>query len=152
MKRIALPTAVLTAAVLPGAGPAAADDHSAGVMTPDAQKAATPAEVLADLKAGNERFVAGELTERDYMAQAEATAAGQYPKAVILGCVDSRVPPEVVFDQGIGDVFAGRVAGNFLNDDLLGSIEFATKVAGSKLVVVLGHTSCGAVKGAIDQV
>lgn len=123
------------------------------VLTAEAQQGMTPAEVLADLKAGNERFVAGKLTPRDYMAQAEATAAdGQFPKAVILGCVDSRVPPEIIFDQGIGDVFVGRVAGNVEDVNLVGSLEFATKVAGSKVVVVLGHTACGAIKGAADGV
>jgi carbonic anhydrase len=123
------------------------------VLTADAQAALTPAQVLADLKAGNERFVEGRLTPRDYMAQAEATAAdGQYPKAVILGCVDSRVPPEIIFDQGIGDVFVGRVAGNVEDVNLVGSLEFATKVAGSKVVVILGHTACGAIKGAADGV
>ncbi len=122
------------------------------VMTAEAQQAMTPEQALADLKAGNERFVAGELTPRDYNAQAEATASGQYPKAVILSCLDSRVPPEIIFDQGIGDIFVGRVAGNFEDVSMLGSFEFATKVAGSKLIVVLGHTSCGAVKGAADGV
>ena len=89
------------------------------------------------------------MIPRDYMAQAAATADGQYPKAVVLSCLDSRVPPEIVFDQGIGDLFVGRVAGNFENTDMLGSLEFATKIAGSKLIVVLGHTSCGAIKGAV---
>jgi carbonic anhydrase len=122
------------------------------VVTAEQQRAMSPADVLADLKAGNERFVAGELTPRDYNAQAAATASGQYPKAIILSCVDSRVPVELVFDQGIGDVFVGRVAGNAENVDMLGSMEFATKAAGSKVIVVLGHTSCGAIKGAADGV
>lgn len=123
------------------------------VLTAEAQAALTPEQVLADLKAGNDRFAAGQLTARDYMAQAQATAAnGQYPKAVILGCVDSRVPPEIIFDQGIGDVFVGRVAGNVEDVNLVGSLEFATKVAGSKVVVILGHSSCGAIKGAADGV
>jgi carbonic anhydrase len=123
------------------------------VLTAEAQKALTPEQVLADLKAGNERFAAGKLTPRDFIAQAEATAAdGQYPKAAILGCVDSRVPPEIIFDQGIGDVFVGRVAGNVEDVNLVGSLEFATKVAGSKVVVILGHTACGAIKGAADGV
>ncbi len=123
------------------------------VLTADGQQALTPIQVLADLKAGNERFVAGKLTPRDYMAQAKATAiGGQYPKAVILSCVDSRVPPEIVFDQGIGDVFVGRVAGNVEDVNMVGSFEFATKVAGSKVVVILGHSSCGAIKGAADGV
>ena len=123
------------------------------VLTADAQQALTPEQVLADLKAGNERVVAGKLTARDYMAQAEATAAGgQFPKATILSCVDSRVPVEIVFDQGIGDVFVGRVAGNVEDVNMVGSFEFATKVAGSKVIVILGHTSCGAIKGAADGV
>ena len=123
------------------------------VLTAAAQKGMSPEQVLADLKAGNERFAAGKLTARDYKAQAEATAVGgQYPKAVILGCVDSRVPPEIIFDQGIGDVFVGRVAGNVEDVNMVGSFEFATKVAGSKVVVILGHTSCGAIKGAADGV
>ena len=133
----------LTAAL--AASPAAASP-SAEVLTADGQKALTPAAALAELKAGNERFVAGKGTPRDYLGQAAATASGQYPKAIVLGCVDSRVPPEIVFDQGIGDIFAGRIAGNFENEDLLGSIEFATKLAGSRVVVVLGHTACGAVR------
>ncbi len=122
------------------------------VMTAQAQKALTPAQVLADLKEGNVRFVESRLTPRDYLAQASTTASGQYPKAIVLSCVDSRVPPEIIFDQGIGDVFVARVAGNIEDVNLLGSIEFATKAAGSKLIVVLGHSSCGAIKGAADGV
>ena len=123
------------------------------VLTAEAQRALTPEQVLADLKAGNERFVLGKLTPRDYMAQAEATAAGgQYPKASILSCVDSRVPVEIIFDQGIGDVFVGRVAGNVEDVNMVGSFEFATKVAGSKVIVILGHSACGAIKGAADGV
>jgi len=125
-------------------------DPNADTVSKSEQAAMTPDAVLADLKAGNARFVDGQLTLQDWLGQAETTAKGQYPKAVILGCVDSRVPVEIVFDQAIGDVFVARVAGNFVNDDILGSMEFGTAVAGSKLVVVLGHTSCGAVKGAID--
>lgn len=122
------------------------------VMTEAAQAALTPDAAFTQLKAGNLRFVEGRLTPRDYNAQAAATAAGQYPKAAVLSCLDSRVPPEIVFDQGIGDLFVGRVAGNFENTDLLGSLEFATAVAGVPLIVVLGHTSCGAIKGAVAGV
>jgi len=130
-----------------------APELSSDVMTAVDQQAMTPEQVLADLKAGNERFVAGKLTPRDYMAQAQATAAdGQFPKATILSCVDSRVPVEIIFDQGIGDVFVGRVAGNVEDVNMVGSFEFATKVAGSKVIVILGHTSCGAIKGAADGV
>ena len=122
------------------------------VLTEAEQAALTPEQVLEQLKEGNQRFVEGRLTLRDYNAQAAATASGQCPKAAILGCVVSRVPPEIVFDQGIGDLFVGRVAGNFENEDLLGSLEFATAVAGTPLIVVLGHTSCGAIKGAVAGV
>lgn len=122
------------------------------VTTAADQAALTPSQVLAELKAGNERFVQGNLTARDYRAQVASTAAGQYPKAVILSCLDSRIPPEIVFDKGIGDLFVARIAGNFENEDILGSMEFATKAAGAKLIVVLGHTACGAVKGACDNV
>ena len=132
-------------------GSGAERGEAASVMTAERQLELTPNEVLADLKRGNDRFVSGAAVRRDLLDQAEETAAGQYPKAIVLGCLDSRVPPEVVFDQGIGDLFVGRVAGNFENVDMLGSFEFGTKVAGAKLIVVLGHTSCGAVKGAIDQ-
>lgn len=109
-------------------------------------------ELIQRLKDGNARFIAKNMTGHNYMEQVAATASGQKPFAAVLGCIDSRVPAEIVFDQGIGDIFNARVAGNFVNDDILGSLEFACKVAGSKLIVVLGHTSCGAVKGACDNV
>lgn len=112
----------------------------------------TPDMVLSNLQNGNGRFVDNELTPRDYPLQAENSANGQYPMAVILSCIDSRVPVEQVFDLGIGDVFVARVAGNIVNEDILGSMEYSCKVSGSKLVVVMGHESCGAVKAAIDQV
>ena len=121
-------------------------------FTKENQEAITPQQALERLKAGNERFMSGNMKDRDLMAQVSQTASGQYPYAVVLGCIDSRVPPELVFDQGIGDIFAPRIAGNFINTDILGSMEFATKVAGSKLIVVLGHSSCGAIKGACDHV
>jgi len=119
--------------------------------TQDQQQAMTPKAVLQDLISGNERFVAGKTTSYNVEESRKVTAEkGQFPKAVILSCLDSRVPVELVFDQKIGDVFVGRVAGNVENEDQLGSMEFATKLAGSKLVVVLGHSACGAVKGACD--
>lgn len=121
-------------------------------QTRETQAAMTPAAALALLKAGNERFAAGRPLQRDELQQVRLTSAGQFPYAAILGCIDSRVPPEIVFDAGIGDVFAARIAGNVLDDDLLGSLEFATEVAGAKLIVVLGHTECGAAKGACDGV
>jgi len=123
---------------------------TAAVLDAKAQAALTPDEVKRRLAAGNERFMRGELTPRDYMAQVHATAKGQYPMATVLSCLDSRIPPETIFDQGIGDIFVGRVAGNFENEDMLGSFEFSTKLAGTKLIVVMGHTACGAVKGACD--
>ncbi len=121
-------------------------------LTQEMQEDITPAKALEMLKEGNERFVKGAMLDRDLLEQVEQTASGQYPYAVVLGCIDSRVPPELVFDQGIGDIFTPRIAGNFVNTDILGSMEFATQVAGSKLIVVLGHSSCGAVKGACDNV
>lgn len=120
--------------------------------TADEQKQLNPKGVLEELMAGNARYSAGKLTDPNVLARVEATAKGQYPKAYILSCVDSRVPVEQVFDQGIGDLFVGRVAGNIESTEQLGSIEFATKVAGAKLVMILGHEACGAVKGACDHV
>ena len=122
------------------------------VRTKQEQDDLTPDQVLDDLKAGNARFVAGEIRMRNHTAQVGRAVGGQYPEAIVLSCVDSRVPVENVLDQGIGDLFVARVAGNFVNTDILGSMEFACKVSGSKLVVVMGHQHCGAVKGAIDDV
>lgn len=142
-------TLAATGLFIGASGPLALADIAA--MSAAAQKAVTPDEALKMLKEGNDRFVQGKVVNRDLMAQVQATASGQYPFAVVVGCIDSRVPPELVFDQGIGDIFAARVAGNFVNTDIIGSPEFATKLAGSKLIVVLGHTECGAVKGAADN-
>src|SRR5215467_11940635 len=121
-------------------------------LTKEERDSMTPSQVIDELKRGNERFRTGKMAARDYLGEKRSSAAGQYPAAVILGCLDSRVPAEIVFDAGIGDVFVGRVAGNVVNDDMLGSMEFACKVSGVKIVFVLGHTACGAVKGAIDDV
>ena len=122
------------------------------VLTKEERDKLTPDQVLELLHEGNQRFVLGSLTSRDHSKQVREAALGQYPKAVILSCLDSRIPVEDVFDRGIGDVFVARVAGNFDNTDILGSMEFACRVSGSKLVLVLGHEHCGAVKGAIDGV
>ena len=100
---------------------------------------------------GNTRFVSGQQADRDLMKQVDQTSTGQYPFATVLSCIDSRVSSELIFDQGIGDIFSVRIAGNFVNEDILGSMEFACKLAGTKLIVVLGHTACGAVKGACDH-
>lgn len=121
-------------------------------QTASSQAALSPADALQLLKAGNARFVAGEMLQRDLADQVSATAAGQYPHSIVLGCIDSRVPPELVFDQGLGDIFSPRIAGNVVTPELLGSMEFAAGVAGSRAIVVLGHTECGAVKGACDGV
>lgn len=122
------------------------------VLTAEEQKKLTPDDVLRGLREGNKRFAAGNLTLRDHSKQIRDAVNGQFPKAVILSCIDSRVPVEDVFDKGIGDLFVARVAGNIVNEDILGSMEFSCRVAGAKLVLVIGHEYCGAVKGAIDQV
>ena len=131
---------------------AAAAVALAQVQTKESQAAMTPAAALARLKDGNARFVSGQPKRRDWSAKVIATASGQYPFAAVLSCMDSRAPGEIVLDQGIGDMFSLRSAGNVVDTDVLGGLEYATKVVGVKLVVVLGHTECGAVKGAIDGV
>lgn len=122
------------------------------VLSADEQKRLTPDDVLQSLKDGNKRFSSGNLTLRDHSKQIRDAINGQFPKAIILSCIDSRVPVEDVFDKGIGDLFVARVAGNIVNEDILGSMEFSCKVAGAKLVLVIGHEYCGAIKGAIDNV
>jgi carbonic anhydrase len=136
--------------LLGATGKALADECA--VFDAARQAAVTPDEALNLLMEGNARLLAGQTINCDLVAQIKATSGGQAPFAAIVGCIDSRVPPELVFDQRIGDVFAARVAGNFVNTDIIGSLEFATRVAGSKLIMVLGHSECGAVKGAIDKV
>lgn len=121
-------------------------------LTQEQRDALMPADVVAEFKEGNERFIKDSLTPRNGQARIEATSAAQYPKAMVLSCIDSRVPVEEIFDQGLGDLFVGRIAGNFADVEMLGSMEFATKVAGSKVIVVMGHESCGAIKSAIAEV
>lgn len=118
--------------------------------TSETQATITPDRALEILKEGNDRFVSNLKANRDLLAQVNATREGQWPFAVILSCIDSRTSAELIFDQGLGDVFSVRIAGNFVNQDILGSMEFGCNVAGSKLVVVLGHTKCGALKGGLD--
>lgn len=130
----------------------AAQQRAVPALTKEVRDAMTPSSVLQALKDGNERFTSDTPQYRNLLAQVKDTAAGQYPSAVVLSCIDSRIPTEIVLDQGIGDIFNARVAGNIVNAEILGSMEFATGVAGAKLVVVMGHTSCGAVKGACDNV
>ena len=125
-------------------------DGETFVMTKDAQAKITPAMALTMLEEGNARFVSGTATDYDYHAQIKKTAAGQFPFASVLRFLDSRIIPEIIFNRGVGDLFVARVAGNFTNDDILGSFEFAARFAGSKLIVVMGHNECGAVKGACD--
>lgn len=122
----------------------------AAALTKEMRDKLTPDEIIETMKQGNERFRNGKISPHDYLAQKRATAAGQYPAAVILSCIDSRAPAEIILDAGIGDTFNARIAGNIANDDLLGSMEFACAVAGAKVVLVMGHTACGAIKGAID--
>ena len=116
----------------------------------DSQSKLGTVDSLTMLKAGNKRFIDNSAINRDLHAQVKETATGQYPYAAVVSCIDSRIPTEVIFDQGIGDIFNARIAGNFVNKDILGSLEFACKLAGSNLIVIMGHTSCGAVKGACD--
>lgn len=123
-----------------------------GVLTREQQAEYTPQKVLHNLLAGNRRFLADDLTQRNHSQRIREAYEGQFPKAVILSCLDSRIPVEDVFDLGIGDIFVARVAGNFVNEDILGSMEFGCRVAGAKLIMVIGHTNCGAVKAAIDDV
>jgi carbonic anhydrase len=123
-----------------------------GALTKAERDRMTPQQVIDDLKEGNERFRAGTTISRDYREQQRSSAAGQFPAAVTFGCIDSRAPAEVLFDAGIGDMFSARIAGNVVNDDLIGSLEFSCAVAGAKAIVLFGHTACGAIKGAIDDV
>jgi carbonic anhydrase len=139
---------ILTACLAPAGAQAAAG----AAQSAESQAAMTPDQALRLLQEGNARFVAGTTLRRDLLAQVRETRAGQYPFAAVLGCIDSRVAPELVFDTGIGDLFVARIAGNAVDDELLGSLEFATQVAGARLIVVLGHTRCGAVIGACDGV
>jgi carbonic anhydrase len=122
----------------------------AAAMSKSDRDKLVPEQIIRLMIQGNERFRTGKMVQHDYLAQKRASAAGQYPAAVILSCIDSRAPAEIILDMGIGDTFNARVAGNIVNDDLLGSLEFACAVAGAKVVLVMGHTACGAIKGAID--
>jgi carbonic anhydrase len=124
----------------------------AAALTREQRDKLTPQQVLGMLLQGNDRFRSGKMLPHDYLGQKRATAAGQYPAAAILGCIDSRAPAEIVLDTAIGDTFNARVAGNVAEDDMLGSLEFACAAAGAKLILVMGHTACGAIKGAIEGV
>lgn len=140
--------AAITASLLTFDRSFAADQCAA--LTRERQAVLSPDAALEKLKAGNERFISRNMRNCDLVEQVRATSYGQFPSAIVIGCIDSRVPPELVFDQRIGDLFSARVAGNVINDDIVGSSEFATKISGAQLIVVLGHSECGAIKGAID--
>jgi carbonic anhydrase len=145
-------SATLLAALVISAGCSSIPDHAAPAQTKESQAAIPPTAALDRLKEGNWRFRTGNLLTRHFESQRKETAGGQHPFAIVLGCIDSRCAPEQVFDQGIGDIFSARIAGNVVNEDLLGSMEFACKVAGAKLITVLGHSKCGAVQGAANHV
>ncbi len=152
MTRFSLTSAALIISTLLFHQSRAADPLPSKVLTKEQQAELTPQSVLTELIAGNKRFISNVLTERNHSKQVREAYAGQFPKAVVLSCLDSRIPVEDVFDRGVGDIFVARVAGNFINEDILGSMEFACHVAGAKLIIVLGHTHCGAVQAAIDNV
>ena len=139
-------------ALFAGVSAAHAQSPECAVFTPARQKEVSPDQAIERLKAGNDRFASGKTVNCNLMQQVKETAHGQAPFAAVVGCIDSRVPPEMVFDQRIGDIFCGRVAGNIVNTDLIGSLEYATKVVGARAIVVLGHSECGAVKSAVDDV
>lgn len=122
------------------------------LVTASIQQSMTPDDAIARLKRGNERFYSNKLQKVDYLKKAKLSASGQHPVAVVLSCIDSRVPPEIVFNQAIANIFVTRTAANVINSDILGGMEFATKVAGAKVIVVMGHDSCGAVRGACENV
>lgn len=135
-----------------GIGNFALPDHArADALTKELRDKLTPEQIIQAMKNGNARFRRGERKDRNYLREQKASASGQYPAAALLSCIDSRAPAEVIMDLGIGDIFNCRVAGNVENPDILGSIEFACKLAGAKVVLVMGHTACGAIKGAIDN-
>jgi len=152
---VAAGNSLLFSSAVVGLGLSANLASAAGVcetQTRDTQAAMTPIAALQRLKDGNARFVQGRPQNCDHLKQVKATGDGQFPFAAIVGCIDSRASNELIFDQGIGDIFSARVAGNFVNDDMIGSLEFACAAAGAKLILVVGHTECGAVKGACDDV
>ncbi len=124
----------------------------AAALTKEQRDMMTPEQIIEDLKKGNQRFRDNKRLQHDYLAQKKSTVAGQFPAAIILSCIDSRAPAEILFDTGIGETYNTRIAGNICNVDILGGLEYACAVTGAKVIVVMGHTSCGAVKGAIDDV
>ena len=151
-RRTALRLLLAAPVALAGSSLVRPDAAQAAALTREERDKLTPDQVIEMLERGNERFRSGKMQAHDYLAQKRATAGGQYPAAAILSCIDSRAPAEIILDTAIGDTFNARIAGNIANDDLIGSLEFACAAAGAKVVLVMGHTACGAVKGAIDNV
>jgi carbonic anhydrase len=152
-RRQFLATAAGACAAAPVVGESVQSRTGAGrALTKEQRDRLTPGQILDALERGNQRFRSGNMIARDYIDQQRTSAAGQFPAAAILGCIDSRAPAEIIFDTGIGDAFNARIAGNVINDDLLGSLEFACAAAGAKVLLLVGHTACGAIKGAIDDV
>lgn len=156
MKKVLLRIFVYALFVLPANGLMIFNSMTAQTqpapMTKEFQEQMSPAQILQRFKDGNQRFVQGKMFLRDYLKEKDIAATGQHPYAIILSCIDSRKPAEIIFDKGIGDVFNARIAGNFVNTDILGSMEFATKVSGAKLILIMGHSNCGAIKSAVDNV
>ncbi|MFM0260270.1 carbonic anhydrase family protein [Paraburkholderia sediminicola] len=151
-RRAVLKTALSVAAAGLAGSMGGVESAYAEALSKSERDKLTPDQIIENFKQGNRRFRSGKMLAHDYLAQKRATAGGQYPAAVILSCIDSRAPAEILLDTRIGDTFNARIAGNIANDDLLGSLEFACAAAGAKVVIVMGHTGCGAIKGAIDHV
>ncbi|AJG19195.1 carbonic anhydrase family protein [Cupriavidus basilensis] len=151
-RRTVLKTALGVAAVGLAASMGDAESAYAAALSKPERDKLTPDQIIESFKQGNRRFRLGKMRSHDYLAQKRVTAGGQYPAAVILSCIDSRAPAEIILDTGIGDTFNARIAGNIANEDLIGSLEFACAAAGAKVILVMGHTGCGAIKGAIDHV
>lgn len=151
-RRTVLKTALGVAAIGLAGTMGGVESAYAAALSKSERDKLTPDQIIESLKQGNRRFRSGKMLPHDYLAQKRVTAGGQYPAAVILSCIDSRAPAEIILDTRIGDTFNARVAGNIVNDDLIGSLEFACAAAGAKVILVLGHTGCGAIKGAIDHV
>jgi carbonic anhydrase len=151
-RRNVLKTALSVAAVGLAGSMGGIESAFAEALSKSERDKLTPDQIIERFKQGNRRFRSGKVLAHDYLAQKRATAGGQYPAAVILSCIDSRTPAEILLDTRIGDTFNARIAGNIANEDLLGSLEFACAAAGAKVVLVMGHTGCGAIKGAIDHV
>jgi carbonic anhydrase len=151
MHRRAFLGASLATAIAASVDAALPRPAAAGALTKAQRKTMTPDDIIAVMKRGNQRFRRGAESPHNYLAQQKATVSAQFPAAVILSCIDSRAPAETIMDLGIGDVFNARVAGNIVNEDILGSLEFSCKLSGARVAVVMGHTSCGAIKGAIDH-